>query len=179
MIAVASVLPAEAQATQCCFNNPRFAGTCSEFPAEGETCAGILAYLNSLSSVGRGYCGMTDVRGGWRQVDCGQAQVGGAGGEPGSGERLASRLVAALVEQHAQRRMAGLLKKVDEQRASLEENARKCLVEALSEADLETLGEALRPTGGGRAKIAELGERLEALGLGDVADGLERVGKLG
>lgn len=95
---------------------------------------------------------------------CGQAQAGGAGGEPGSGERLDSRLVVALVEQHAQRRMAGLLKKVEEQRANLEENARKCLVEALSEADLETLGEALRPARGGRARIAELGERLEALG---------------
>jgi pyruvate-ferredoxin/flavodoxin oxidoreductase len=95
---------------------------------------------------------------------CGQAQVGGAGGEPGSGERLASRLVAALVEHHAQRRMAGLLSRVEEQRASLEENARKCLLEALSEADLATLGEALRPAGGGRANIAELGERLEALG---------------
>jgi pyruvate-ferredoxin/flavodoxin oxidoreductase len=95
---------------------------------------------------------------------CGQAQVGGGSGEPGSGERLASRLVAALVEQHSQRRMAGLLKSVEEQRASLEEKARKCLVEALSEADLETLGEALRPAGGGRANIAELGERLETLG---------------
>ncbi len=95
---------------------------------------------------------------------CGQAQVGGAGGEPGSGERLASRLVTALVEQYAQRRMAGLLTRVEEQRATLEDSARKCLVDALSEADLETLGEALRPARGGRANIAELGERLEALG---------------
>jgi len=95
---------------------------------------------------------------------CGQAQVGGAGGEPGSGERLASRLVAALVEQHAQRRMAGLLKNLEEQRANLEQKARECLTEGLSEADMSTLGEALGTLGRGRADLSELGERLEALG---------------
>ena len=58
-------------------------------------------------------------------------------------QRLASRLVTALVEQYAQRRMAGLLTRVEEQRATLEDSARKCLVDALSEADLETLGEDL------------------------------------
>jgi pyruvate-ferredoxin/flavodoxin oxidoreductase len=95
---------------------------------------------------------------------CGQAQVGGAGGEPGSGERLSSRLLAGLVEHHAQRRMAGLLKRIEEQRANLEQKARECLAEGLSEADMETLGEALSTVGRGRANISELGERLEALG---------------
>jgi pyruvate-ferredoxin/flavodoxin oxidoreductase len=95
---------------------------------------------------------------------CGQAQVGGAGGEPGSGERLASRLVAALVEHHAQRRMAGLLKKIEEERAKLEQKARARLAEGLSEADLKTLEEALSTPGRGRADLSELGKRLEALG---------------
>jgi len=95
---------------------------------------------------------------------CGQAQVGGAGGEPGSGERLASRLVAGLVEHHAQRRMAGLLERIEAQRTSLEQKARERLTEELSEADLSTLGAALDGVGGGRTGIAELGERLESLG---------------
>jgi len=75
LVVVTVLIPVQAQATECCFNNPRFAGTCQEFPTGGGTCTEILAYLNSLSSVGRGYCGMTTVRGGWRQVRCGQTQA--------------------------------------------------------------------------------------------------------
>ncbi len=54
----------------CCFNNPRFTGTCKVTPAEDETCASILAYLNNPNSVGRAYCGNTKIRGGWTQVAC-------------------------------------------------------------------------------------------------------------
>jgi pyruvate-ferredoxin/flavodoxin oxidoreductase len=95
---------------------------------------------------------------------CAQAQVGGAGGEPGSGERLASRLVAALVEQHGQRQMAALLKSIETKRAGLEQKVRERLAEGLSEADLATLQQALTGVGRGRADISELGQRLEALG---------------
>lgn len=95
---------------------------------------------------------------------CGQAQVGGAGGEPGSGERLASRLVAALVEQHGQRRMASMLESIEKQRSNLEEKVRECLAEGLSGADLDTLEEALGTVERGRSDIAALGKRLEALG---------------
>jgi hypothetical protein len=39
-------------------------------PAEGETCASILAYLNDANSVGKGYCGGTNLRLGWTRVKC-------------------------------------------------------------------------------------------------------------
>jgi ketosteroid isomerase-like protein len=71
--------PAQAQ-DACCFNNFRFAGGCQVRPTGGETCAGILAYLNSFDGVGREYCGNTTVRGGWSQVSCsaGAMRDGGA-----------------------------------------------------------------------------------------------------
>jgi hypothetical protein len=56
----------------CCFNNPRYTGTCEVTPGPDETCADILAYLNNQASVGKTYCGNTKVRGGWSQVDCNQ-----------------------------------------------------------------------------------------------------------
>ena len=62
-----------ATATQqepCCFENPRYSGTCEVTPAPEETCGDILAYLNNPNSVGKTYCGNTKVRGGWSQVSC-------------------------------------------------------------------------------------------------------------
>ena len=55
---------------RCCFNNPRYTGTCEVTPGEGETCGSILGYLNNPNSVGKAYCGGTKVRGGWSQVQC-------------------------------------------------------------------------------------------------------------
>jgi pyruvate-ferredoxin/flavodoxin oxidoreductase len=95
---------------------------------------------------------------------CAQAQVGGTGGEPGSGERLAARLVTALVEHHAQRCVAGLLKTLEERRVKLEQSVREHLAEGLSAADLNTLEEALAGVTRGRADLSELGGRLDALG---------------
>lgn len=54
----------------CCFENPRFTGTCEVTPGPEESCGGILAYLNNPKSVGKNYCGNTKVRGGWTQVAC-------------------------------------------------------------------------------------------------------------
>lgn len=59
----------------CCFTNPRYTGTCQVTPAEDETCASILAYLNNPNSVGQTYCGNTKIRGGWTQVECNGAAV--------------------------------------------------------------------------------------------------------
>ncbi len=56
----------------CCFTNPQYTGVCTVYPAEGETCADILAYLNNPMSTGKTYCGGTKIRGGWSQVDCDQ-----------------------------------------------------------------------------------------------------------
>lgn len=55
---------------ECCFQNSRYAGVCVVQPAEGETCASILDYLNSPSSSGKSYCGFTDIRGGWKEIAC-------------------------------------------------------------------------------------------------------------
>ena len=54
----------------CCFNNPRYTGVCQVTPAGDETCASVLDYLNNAAAVGKGYCGGTNVRGGWQQVAC-------------------------------------------------------------------------------------------------------------
>jgi ketosteroid isomerase-like protein len=71
-IVVASPSPGAAQ-EKCCFNNFRFAGGCMVVPSGSETCASILSYLNSFDAVGRYYCDNTTVRGGWSQVECGDA----------------------------------------------------------------------------------------------------------
>ena len=62
-----------ATATQqgpCCFENPRYSGTCQVTPGPEETCGDILGYLNNPNGVGKNYCGNTKVRGGWTSVSC-------------------------------------------------------------------------------------------------------------
>ncbi len=62
-----------AAATQqgpCCFENPRYSGTCQVSPGPEESCGDILGYLNNPNSVGKTYCGNTKVRGGWSSVAC-------------------------------------------------------------------------------------------------------------
>jgi pyruvate-ferredoxin/flavodoxin oxidoreductase len=95
---------------------------------------------------------------------CAQAQAGGGAEEPGSGERMAGRLVAASVEYHGQRRMAHLLKELDAQHQKVDQTLRERLAEGLSAADLDTLTEALGRVSPGRAPLSELGEELGALG---------------
>ena len=58
------------QDERCCFENPRFSGTCEVTPGPDESCGDILAYLNNPNSVGKNYCGNTKVRGGWTLVAC-------------------------------------------------------------------------------------------------------------
>ncbi|MGH9461233.1 MAG: hypothetical protein ACRD1X_08440 [Vicinamibacteria bacterium] len=60
----------EASEETCCFSNPAYSGVCEVQPAEGETCDGILAYLNNPMAQGKDYCGGTQIRGGWTQVEC-------------------------------------------------------------------------------------------------------------
>jgi hypothetical protein len=69
--ASAAVLQEPAPPPQrCCFTNPRHTGTCEVTPGTGETCAGILAYLNNPNSQGKTYCGNTTIRGGWQSASC-------------------------------------------------------------------------------------------------------------
>jgi len=58
------------EAKPCCFDNDQYHGICKVYPSEGETCGDILAYLNNPMASGKTYCGNTQVRGGWRQVEC-------------------------------------------------------------------------------------------------------------
>lgn len=55
---------------ECCFENTGYAGVCVVQPAEAETCASILDYLNNPSSSGKSYCGFTEIRGGWKEISC-------------------------------------------------------------------------------------------------------------
>jgi len=59
-------------AEPCCFTNEAYTGVCRVVPAENEDCAGVLGYLNDPNSSGKTYCGSTTIRGGWKQVGCGQ-----------------------------------------------------------------------------------------------------------
>jgi pyruvate-ferredoxin/flavodoxin oxidoreductase len=95
---------------------------------------------------------------------CAQSQLGGAIGEPGSGERLAGRLVVAAVEHHAQQRIAGLVNQLEEQRETLDRQARETLAEGLSSSDIDTLARALERVRGGSRALSELGEQLNELG---------------
>ena len=59
-----------AQQGPCCFENPRYSGTCQVSLGPEESCGDILGYLNNPNSVGKNYCGNTKVRGGWASVPC-------------------------------------------------------------------------------------------------------------
>lgn len=62
----------EQPATVCCFDHDGYQGHCKVSPAEGETCASILEYLNTAGTVGKNYCNNSKFRGGWKQVECEQ-----------------------------------------------------------------------------------------------------------
>jgi len=62
------------QDAECCFKHPDFQGTCKVAPAQGETCASILDYLNKSGSTGKNYCNNSELRGRWTQVDCATGQ---------------------------------------------------------------------------------------------------------
>jgi hypothetical protein len=64
--------PAQAPpaAAPCCFVNESYSGTCVVVPVEKETCAGILAYLNTPNTTGKTYCNSTRLRGRWKSAPC-------------------------------------------------------------------------------------------------------------
>ena len=70
LVLLAAAGSAVAADKTCCFTNVRYHGVCEVIPAEGESCASILAYLNDANSVGKGYCGGTNIRLGWTRVEC-------------------------------------------------------------------------------------------------------------
>ena len=66
----ASAASAQDPRPTCCFENPRYVGTCEVEPAKDETCASILEYLNNPQAAGKNYCNSTAIRGGWKIVPC-------------------------------------------------------------------------------------------------------------
>ena len=69
VLAPIAALAADAQ-KECCFTNLAYSGVCQVTPAEGETCASVLQYLNRPNSAGKNYCSSTAVRGGWKKQKC-------------------------------------------------------------------------------------------------------------
>ena len=70
LLLAASAPPQEPPPPKCCFTNPGYSGTCEVQPAKDESCAQILDYLNDPMSQGKGYCGNTTIRGGWKSAAC-------------------------------------------------------------------------------------------------------------
>ena len=70
-VLAAAALARSAEAPEpCCFTNDEYAGVCRVVPAQDETCASILGYLNNPASTGKTYCDGTAIRGGWVQTRC-------------------------------------------------------------------------------------------------------------
>jgi pyruvate-ferredoxin/flavodoxin oxidoreductase len=93
-----------------------------------------------------------------------QVQAVGSFGEPGSGERLACRLVAAVVESRLQARLAEQAREVGELASKLREQVQALLGKGLSDADPKAVQEALESLPRRRASLSELSERLSSLG---------------
>jgi hypothetical protein len=74
--------PAADEKRSCCVANPRHAGICKVVLGPEETCRDVLEYLNNAASAGRTYCGNTSVRGGWKEVECQEANASGARRDP-------------------------------------------------------------------------------------------------
>lgn len=55
---------------KCCFTHPSYTGTCEVTPGEDESCGNILRYLNTPNSMGKTYCGGSELRGGWSLASC-------------------------------------------------------------------------------------------------------------
>ncbi|MCD4749518.1 MAG: hypothetical protein K8R59_09095 [Thermoanaerobaculales bacterium] len=70
-----AALSAESEKKPCCFTNTRYSGQCKVTPGADESCADVLTYLNSQTSVGKTYCGNTTIRGGWVSVTCEEKQA--------------------------------------------------------------------------------------------------------
>ncbi len=101
-----------------------------------------------------------------------EAQVATPTGEPGSGERLAARLVAAAAEVHGQQRMAALVAKLDEAREHLGTRLTKLLTGALSAVELDKIGLAASRAKGRKLDLGALGSQLDAV---DATVRLDRV----
>jgi hypothetical protein len=83
--AAAAATPGK-EPSPCCFTHPGYVGVCSVVPAEKESCADILAYLNNFHSVGKTYCNNTRIRTNWTNVPCPPAKPAPASSQAASPE---------------------------------------------------------------------------------------------
>jgi len=90
--------------------------------------------------------------------------TGGDGAEPGSGERIATRQVAAVVEYQKQRRVLSHVEELAALEERLREAIRTGLAEAVSVENLGHLDDALRRLRSEHAAGTELLDRLSELG---------------
>jgi pyruvate-ferredoxin/flavodoxin oxidoreductase len=99
---------------------------------------------------------------------CLYAVAGGDGAEPGSGERLATRQITAVVEYEMQRRLVDQIRALEEMDGRLREAVQATVTAAVPLQDLGQLDEALGATaregsdlGGLLGKLDQLGERTD------------------
>ena len=98
------------------------------------------------------------------QRNCHLAVAGGGSSEPGSGARLASRLVSGAIEFRASERMRHLEKSLAALVARLRATIRDGLAGAFDVENLDGLGDALAGVAGRAASIGELVDQLEQRG---------------
>ncbi|MCZ7586215.1 MAG: hypothetical protein M5R36_24435 [Deltaproteobacteria bacterium] len=92
------------------------------------------------------------------------AMPGGDVAEPGSGERLAIRLTAAVVEYEVQRAMIELGARLEELDRGLRERVGREVTDAVPVDDLQALDDAASHTRGAVTTVAELVDSLEDAG---------------
>ncbi|MEJ2144542.1 MAG: 4Fe-4S binding protein [Acidobacteriota bacterium] len=93
-----------------------------------------------------------------------QVQAVGSFGEPGSGERLACRTVAGLVEAQFQQRLSDQAQTASELSGRLNDMVQKLLAKSLTEADSKSIQDALETLPRHRVSLSDLSERLSKLG---------------
>lgn len=102
---------------------------------------------------------------------CLKAMSGKDGAEPGSGERLATRLALAVTELHGQKAAKAAEGKLLEAAGKLREQIKQKLNAALPSDDLEKLHDALAEVHGPYTDLKEISEKLDAKGTPATVDG--------
>lgn len=95
---------------------------------------------------------------------CSQIQAVGSFGEPGSGERLATRLVTAVVEAQVQKHLFVQAEEARGLAETLRNLVHSQLAEGLTETDSKTVETALKSLPKHRTSLGELSDRLASLG---------------
>jgi pyruvate-ferredoxin/flavodoxin oxidoreductase len=93
-----------------------------------------------------------------------QVQAVGSFGEPGSGERLACRMVTGLVEAQFQKRLADRAGEATDLGGQLNARVQELLAKGLTDADSKSIQNALETLPRHRVSLSDLSERLSKLG---------------